>query len=768
MVCLLLRGKFKIQVLLLALIFSTYMFSQEKVQNIFPIADNQQLLSGMTSVVRSLDTYMTAVMDKGLVGENSQTDYDISLCSYPMIPQYFAKSSGYLSVYIKSGLPEYKTLSQQFIEKLWKINDSTVDKSGKHWSPTQVMRAKDGKYYGYTEGKHDIPYDQSKGKYLIEGSGFPDAWGAGAYELSQMASYLDEEYKQKLITILETMADFWNRDYMLYKKAGFFLYRTEDVEPSDPKPQKKEPKWGAMGSDIIYSVIALNELKQNTDKYDINLMLVFKNYCDQRVELHGEQKIDYLDSRMVLLAKYFKSKNKCEEQVKFVFNTLPNFYKKRRGNAMFMTGGATTAPSTIPLLDLYSQLGKKDKFKELWDNIWNESFGERGIKIAKGYNFTINNSAYPVLLDAGYQGWTTGILTDNEFVEAVKKYYTFKGDKRSYRDLDDWVTEVDDWDRENKGWKATPFERFGEKIEPEAFYYGLPQAYTLHRSFLMADQVEALKKENQTRNCYIQFTMPFGTHGERMRYALATTFNMLDTSKNTEAKFEKAAKEDKMELKVLYKEPKVPKGMPCFGIKDVTGLYYMERRTSIKDGYEITGVTFNGKDIAWQISHILNYKNPFEAENNAKITFLIEAEGNEKAGEVVIIAEKRKNPYYITRYDENTGYVRPCDIPFVEKQRQQSVVDDFRMFDAMEKYGKAGLLKEWSTWCLAYRSDKSKVSKDFEREIKEYVNQVKEIDESKKPDKKEIVNFIKHIAMGALPHPTQSPVCIECRRNNNE
>ncbi|MFH1075209.1 MAG: hypothetical protein V1752_09000, partial [Candidatus Firestonebacteria bacterium] len=111
MFCLFLLKKFKIQAFLLALIFSSFIFSQEKAQNTLPIADNQQLLSGMTSVVRSLDVYMTAVMDKGLVGENSQTDYDISLCSFPMLPQYFAKASGYLSFYIKSGLPEYKTLS---------------------------------------------------------------------------------------------------------------------------------------------------------------------------------------------------------------------------------------------------------------------------------------------------------------------------------------------------------------------------------------------------------------------------------------------------------------------------------------------------------------------------------------------------------------------------------------------------------------------------------------------------------------------------------
>ncbi|MFH1074644.1 MAG: hypothetical protein V1752_06110, partial [Candidatus Firestonebacteria bacterium] len=605
-----------------------------------------------------------------------------------------------------------------------------------------MMRAADGKYYGYSEGKHDIPYSQSNGKYLIEGAGFPDAWGAGAYELSEIASYLDEEYRQKFITILETMADFWNRDYMVCWKGGRFYYRTEDVEPANPKPQKRALRLSALGSDLIYSIVSLNEMKQNTDKYDANLAKFFKSYCEERANHSGDSRINYLDSRMVELAKYFKSKNMCAEQVSFVFEKLPNFYKKRRGNAVFMTGGATTVPSTIPLLDLYAQLGKKDKFMELWGNIWTESFGEKGIKIADGYNFTINNSAYPVLLDAGYTGWTNNILTDIEFVEAVKKYYTFKGDKRNYRDLDDWVTEVDDWDRENKGWKAMPFEHFGEKIEPEAYYYGLPQAYTLHRSFLMADQAEALKKENQARNCYLQFVMPLGTHGERMRYALATTFNMLDTSKSMESKFEKAVKEDKMEMKVVYKEPKVPKGMPCLGIKDVTEIYYMDRRTPMKDGYEITGVTFKGKDIAWQVSHILNYKQPFGDENNVKISFLIEAEGNEKTGEVIVTAEKRKNPYYKADYDENTEITRPCDIPFVEKQRQQSVVDDFRMYDAMEKYRTVDLLKDWSTWCLAYRSDRSKILKDFEREIKGYIGQVKEIDESKRPSKKGILDIL--------------------------
>lgn len=36
------------------------------------------------------------------------------------------------------------------------------------------------------------------------------------------------------------------------------------------------------------------------------------------------------------------------------------------------------------------------------------------------------------------------------------------------------------------------------------------------------------------------------------------------------------------------------------------------------------------------------------------------------------------------------------------------------------------------------------------------------------PDKKEILNFIKSIAIGKEPRLYESPVCVECRRNNNQ
>jgi len=36
------------------------------------------------------------------------------------------------------------------------------------------------------------------------------------------------------------------------------------------------------------------------------------------------------------------------------------------------------------------------------------------------------------------------------------------------------------------------------------------------------------------------------------------------------------------------------------------------------------------------------------------------------------------------------------------------------------------------------------------------------------PNKKEIVSFIKSIAIGKHPRPYESPVCVECRKNNNQ
>ncbi|MFH1074265.1 MAG: hypothetical protein V1752_04165 [Candidatus Firestonebacteria bacterium] len=499
-------------------------------------AEDQQILRGMVSVVRSLDAYMKGIYGyDGLVGENSEVNGDLYLCEYIMMTQYPSKADGYLRFYAKTGFPEYKILSQQIIDKIYRVYDSTTDKDGKHWLPTQAFIANDGKFYGYSQGPNftrngpnPVPYNQSKGKYQIEGAGFPDAWGIGMYELSKMADYLDDDHKKKLITILEGMVDFWNRDYMRYKKAGIFLYRTEDVEPLNPKPQVKKPKWSCSGSDLIYSIIALNELKQNTDHYDTNLMLFLKSYVDERVNHSGEFRIDYLDSRMIELANYFKNKEKYLKLADWVLDKVPYIYKKKVNKVIFMIGGSTSTASTIPLLDFYAQMGRKDKFKELWSNIWTKHFGEKGIKISNEYNFTINNSAYPILLDAGYQGWLKGILNDEEFADAVKKYYMFKGDENSYRKTSDWVLESDNWDKEKGDWQATPFDNYPEQVEPEAYYKeGKPQGFSTHYLILSGFIKEINEKQSQDRNRYYQFAAPFENHGEKLRYGLAQTFNLI-------------------------------------------------------------------------------------------------------------------------------------------------------------------------------------------------------------------------------------------------
>ena len=732
------QGKSRIRSVVLSLVMVSMFFAEQESVPSSNTNENRQFLHGMVSVVKSLDTYLKGTYNyTGLVGENSEVNGDLYWCDFVMMSQYPSKADGYIRYYAKTGFLEYKELSQQIIDKMYKVYKNTRDRDGNLWLPTGHFISKDGKFYGYSKGKkftryseNPIPYDQSNGEYQIEGAGMADSWGIGMFELSKMVDYLDPVYKEKLIELNYGMADFWNRDYMLYRKQGMFFYRTEDVTPSNPKYQKDELKFWCIGLDLLYSIVSLQQLGQNTDKYDERLILLMQTYVKDRPSHNKDFRIDYLDSRMIELSKYFKNKGKEKELSDWVFKRLPGLYKDQINKARFMLNGDVRGSSTIPLLDLYAQLNMKAQYRELWQDIWDNHFGELGIKNEEeNVYLSVNNSGYALLLDAGYQGWLTGMISDEEFNKAIKKYYEFKGDRRNYRDCDDWVIETEEWDKKNSNWQATPFDCYPEIVESEHYYFGKPQGFTVNRMVLSGEVKEAMKKENQKRNCYYQFVAPFENHAEKERYGLAQTFNVLDTHVNAAIKIDlsKDGQQNNPEFIIKYKEPKVSKGMPCSGFVDVTELYYKDKKEAIKEGFEVSEVQLNGKKIPYQVFHLLDYKEPYSRENNAKLGFIIETEGNEKENEIKIITAKRNFPYYIVDdyYNENSSKTKPKDLPVVEKQNQTSTVDTFTLKDAV----KAGrYVSNWEQWCLAYKSGDSKNKKELETAIKETARRMEEGD----------------------------------------
>ncbi|MFH1075048.1 MAG: hypothetical protein V1752_08175 [Candidatus Firestonebacteria bacterium] len=700
-------------------------------------AEDQQILRGMVSVVRSMDTFMKGTFDlPGLFSESSEVNGDLILCKTPMLNSW--RIDGYLRYYAAMNNKEYQEMAHQIIDKIFKLYENTIDKNGNHWFPTQTFIAKDGKFYEYSKGPGftrftDSPYsyDQSGGKYLIEGAKFPDAPGIGFYEAAEMADYLDADHKDKLIKVIKCLADYWNdNDFMIYKKRGAFLPRTEDFFPSNPELQAKEPKWGCIGSDYFFSVLALDRLKQDTSKYDNKLMIFLNTYVKERADHNRDRRIDYLDSRVIRLARYFESKGKYEKLTDWVFNKLPGCYAGKTKKAVFMLNGSLTDNSTIPLLDLYVRLGLKKNFRFLWEDIWKNSFTEKGITV-EGRAVVINNSAYPILLDFGFFGWEKGFITDEEFVEAVRRYYSFKGDSRNYRDLDDWVLETEEWDRINPGWKAVCYDGFPILVEPEAYYYGKPQAFTLHKMVYSSDMTEARKKENQIRNCSVNFTAPYEIHAELFRYGFACAFNLLNTSKNTEVRYDKTAREFKIE----YEEPMVPKGMPCIGYADVTDIYYKDKKDVLKDGMEIKEVLLNGRKLPFYISHLQDYKELFSGKANAKLAFYVEAEGKKSKNTVRVVLGKRNFPYYVDEPGINglTDKNRK-DLPLVEKQNMQSVVDEFILPETLKWFeGKSFdceiIVSAVEKCLIAYRADKKKVESKLLRLINEYEKMIPE-----KPD----------------------------------
>ena len=726
----------------------SYFCEQDPIVYSFPSdkINDQYILSGMVSVSRSLDVLLKGNYGyDGITGESCEIDGNLFYGGCPTVQQYSCRADGYIRFYEKTGTVEFKEMAEQYILKMYKIYSATKDKYGNNILPLSAYVDEKGKIITYDKPPQftrfdncPIPYNQSAGVFNIKSSGFPDAFGIGMLQLAEKAHLLSEDSRKKMIQILHGMADLANRDYMKYRKGGIFLFRTDDFSLADPGLQEGEPVWSCMGSEIIYSVLALAELKEDITKYEPNLMLFLNSYVSERGEHLKERRIEYLDSRVMQLAKFFESKGKYEKLTQWVFDRLPGFYAKKSSKPMFMLNGSLTDPSNIPLLDLYCKLDLKNKYRELWGNIFKDSFGEKGI-YSGDYCVSINNSGYAALLDFGYQGWLKGFLMDEEFINFVKVYYSFKGNPAIYRDLDDWVIETEDWDKEKSGWKAAPFDAY-PVVESEAYYKGKPQAFTTHTSELFGDMKENQKKENQNRNNLIQFCAPFENHAEGYRSGLAQAFNLLDT-RNNDLKPKNPV--------VRYKEPKVPKGTPVVGSVDVTPVYYREEQLedkvqmaffrsnnmlgqeAIKDGLEIVSVKRNGKDIPWKVSHFLDEKQALSGKSNAKLFFLTAAEGNEAEGQITVEFKKRNNPYFVTASEIKEKLSKSVDLPLPEKQNMKSTVDlsliqeALNWFDMNQDKGPENIVTNWKEWCMAYRGSIAVKSK-FERTIKKYLESIKD------------------------------------------
>lgn len=717
--------------------------------------ESQQMLAGYTAFVRSADCYLKGSYGfEGLSGENCEVNGDLYLCCNVLLSQYPAKIEGYLYLYDKTGFLEYKELAEQFIDKLYKIYSSTKDKYGNGWLPTQDVVRKDGKIYWYTEGPsysrdtgHPISYDQSNGKFMIDSAYSPDNFGLGLLETAKLIRKAEQEgrgkeaiispdHRKKLTEIIEGILEFFHRDYMINRVKGNHYFRTTDVEPMNPKMPIPFPKFANEAADVIYSTLALNELGGNTSKYDISLSLFLEYYLSNRNDRDKDFRIYLLDNRILDLCEYFQKKNLRKDLVKDVYKLLTEKYKQGTTKAVLMLSPTNNYSST-PFLEIYRKLKLKDNYNLLFKDIWENNFDEeKGVLRKDGKDASAKVSASHVILCYAYMGWKDEMITDSEFITVYNKYYMFKGNSGATRDLTDWVSEVDDWDKRNPNWQVAPYDCYPEQVEAEAYVNGKAQGYSENRVKMSLDSKEMSKKENQIRNIYYQFVSPFTNHSEPLYYGITHAFDLLDTSKSKSISFEKTD-EIESRTKISFKEPAIPKGMQCFGVVDVTEIYYKNKRAPIKEGYEITGVMYKDKIVPFKISHILDYKKPFSGENNAKLCFSVEAEGKGKDGEVIIIVKNRKNPYYVAGSEKNmknsikfSKPVKPVDLPFIEKTGQENNVDtrilpeSYQWFEDNKDRTTINIIPEWKKWCLAYLAEKDKVTGKMESILKTYLGMV--------------------------------------------
>ncbi|MFH1074850.1 MAG: hypothetical protein V1752_07165 [Candidatus Firestonebacteria bacterium] len=728
-----------------------------------------QILSGQVSAFRSLESFVKGIYEyEGLTGENADVSGELYYCEWGFLAQYPEKSAVYLNYYVKTGIPEYKLLSEQIISKLYKVYSSTKDKDKKNWIPTMQLISDDGKYYGYSKGRrfsrnsgsNPFSFDQSKCKYFIKNAGFPDAFGLGLFELSKNAKYLSEDSRKQLIEIINGMLDFWHREYMIVWKSGKMYYRTEDVEPLTAQKQKGDISWGCLASDVVYSLKALFEMGENTDRFEQRVGNFVKSYIDGRLLHRNAARIEYLDDRMLELADYYYKKGINKDLADKIYSTLKYAYAKTDKKAVFMYGGSLTNHSTIPFLSIFSKLKDKESFKTLWDDIWENNFSEKTGILIPSTTTGINGSAYHALLGYGCSAWKNGTISDEEFNAALRKYYMFKGNPENYRDLDDWVMETGRLlDGKEPYWLAAPYDSYPEKVESEASYgkRNSPQGMTIDRFYR---GVNPDSRTNRNRNTYYQFTAPAENHAEKIFYAQTMTFNIIETGENSIIDLPSDLSKEEFSIQKTFTYADAPKDAYCLGIFDVTDYYYKDKQIPVVNGYEVSKVEIEKESRAFELSHMLDYERPRSGKHRARLCVLIPNKKNGDKGEVTISFRKSKGAYYLEN-EYSPELKSPVDLPFVRISQQDTTFeyayeDAVKYFENYMKRRKISdeelVLNNWEKLYIIYSFEKEKkTEKKHNEALKELLSSIKsyiaKVDETNIANTAERVKVLSRIYM---------------------
>ena len=633
--------------------------------------------TGMAAVVKGMDCFLRACLAyKGFLPENAEIDGSIDDCRNMALAQHPSKADGYLRFYMKTGLEEYREMTDAILTKLYRMMEKTKDKDGKPWLHWGRVVYKNGKAYGYSQGprfgirKGILPhkFDQSRAVFPVKSQGYVDAFGLGFYGISCVRDGMSPEIQEKVLSILETTLDFYHRDYVLKDEGGVYYWRTDNFKPLKPKMPIPPPLWRRLGTDIVYLIMACDNMNgEHADRYIKSLEKFCRFYMNGRMKLNDRVKdaspekrrralwrMNYLDSRMLDVARHLSEKHEDDILLSWIHDNLKKLprYTTLPGVEFMLDGEMQWGDSTIPLLKMYAELNPP-LYKKFLHEIVSCNLFPRGICTSGYIAEPVNESAFPPLLDFGYEGWKKGALEGKAFNDLVWKTYSILGHPALVRDTEDWVRDVHPEDRLDPDWRATPCHAYLENILGEGFYRNAStQAYMLNWGYPPKEKYTYYsdKRKFRAKNVYYQYTAPFQNHAEPFHYGRAHAFNLINT-KEANSRLEKnftgeAEPPVPSETDLTIHLPALPRGMPCYGVLDVSPLLYIGKDHTRPSGGEIRSIESGDNAVDFELYEMLEYRKRDSSEDKAIVVFFLRAEGDRSTAPLTLRTERKTTTYF--------------------------------------------------------------------------------------------------------------------------
>ncbi len=644
--------------------------------DVWHFQNKKMVCRGMAAVVKGIDCFLRGCYEyKGFLPENVEVKGELDDCRNMILAQHPSKADGFLRFYQKTGMEEYRLMAEKILLKLCRMMEETKDKDGKSWIHWGNVLTRDGKIYGYSKGSgfrntgrlpHE--FDQSRVTFHVEGQPYVDAFGLGFYGLSQVEEAMSPEIRKKTIDLLECLLDFYHRDYVLKDDGKSYYWRTDSFRPLNPRMPIPGPKWRKLGSDVVYMILAYDNMKgKESTKYINSLKKFARFYTSRRRKLYENVKdqsrenqrralwrMHFLDSRMMEAALHLKKHHNDSMLLDWMhanLKDLPRYTRLPRVEFM-MDGHMTWGESSIPRLRMFAELNP-ELFRQFLDEIVNYNLFPMGICTSGHIAEPVNQSAFPPLLDFSYTGWKSGALDGRRLNSVVEKVYTIFGHPRLVRDTEDWVRDVHWNDKKEPDWRATPIHGYVENVLGEGYYKNArTQAYILNCGFFPAKKTRYYsdKTKREYKNTYYQFTAPFQNHAEPFQYGRAHSFNLINTTQAnavTNAEHEKTAahiQDNTLELPIQF--PNIPRGVTCWGVLNITGILYKNHNYSDPTDLEIKSVRCGKRNLDFETYEMLEYKKIDSPGDKAVLVFTAEADKPESKTTITLILRKKETAYF--------------------------------------------------------------------------------------------------------------------------